>query len=174
MDKTQKQLFNTYIRKRQIAIDSNGNSWNEFELIYLLSNDYNIKTGLYYNDLIQFIQANPNLFTKLNEVELNSLYKTGSISGILNYNGIIINREILEHIDLDKIYNKDLAAVLFYAPDFINKIDVNRFTNDNIEWILKYKPSLINYFDLSKLNIFNIHNILDARPELKKYFENNG
>lgn len=174
MDKVQKELFSTYIRKRNISVENQVSEYNEYELIYLLSNNYRIKTGLNYNDLTLFLQANPKLFSKLNPKELDMLYKTNSIAGLLNYNGFIVNREILEHLDLDKINNKDLSAVLYYAPDFINRIDVDRFSNSDIEWILKYKPSLINYFDLNKLNIFNKWKIIEAQPQLKKYLDSDG
>lgn len=172
MDKTQKGLVDTYLRKRKISIESDVSYYNEYELIYFLSNDYHIKTGLNYNDLIQFLQANPKLFSKINEEELDMLYKTSSITAILNYNGLYINNEILKHVDLDRINNSDLKTLLFYAPNFISKVDVNRFDNNQIEWLLKNKPSLIDNFDLNKLNIFNIHNILRDQPNLKSYFMN--
>lgn len=171
MDKAQKQLFDTYLRKRKIAINSVNDQYKEYELIYLLNNYHNINTGLFNTDLILFIRKFPQLFNKLSDYELNSLYKTNSISSILydyNEHG---NSIILNSLDLNKVSAYDLKFVLYYAPKFIEKIDVNKINNVDMEWILSFIPKLINYFDLSKLNIFNIYNILNKQPQLKSYFK---
>lgn len=170
MDKLQKQLLDSYIRKRKISLDSVGDVFTNYELVYLLSNDYRIRTNYHGTELILFLRKYPEMINKLNEYELNDLYRNKYISIMLYDNNKESNNIIVNSLDLNKVTKYDLKFVLYYVPELINKVDINRFDNNEIEWFLMYRPELINNFDLSKLNNLNIYNILNKQPQLKHYF----
>ncbi len=128
MDKNQKTLLDTYLRKRKLA----DNAFTIFEIQYMVRNNLlkeKIDTKKYYTgDLKNIILANPNLIKYLD-------FKNADIHKI---------QYLL--VDLDHIVE--------LSPDDFNKIlnemfktvDINIFDLTNINWLRNYYPILEPFY----------------------------
>jgi arsenate reductase-like glutaredoxin family protein len=152
MDKAQKQLVDTYFRKREIAAGESGYGYPDSG------------EGIKSHELFYMIKNN-----KLNPQKINSGSFGNQIAALINKDPRLYqDKDVQPYLNHLNIYNK--ANILSNHPEFINKPEfgdiINDLKGDSIEVILEKQPELLNRFDLNKLNVSNIINILAEQPHL--------
>lgn len=169
MEKLQKQLVDTYLRKRVIANDFDYT--NILEVEYLLNNNYNIKLKYFtFNNIINLLRRHPEFITRLDGEDIKKLNDIEYFNAIF-YEFPKENIDyILKNINYKYLSNSIIKDIILGHPEAINYIDVDKLTGNYISTILSYYPEFIKYFDLSKLANYNIRNLLVLQPQLKKYF----
>lgn len=165
MDKSQKQLIDTYFRKRNIAV-ANYLSLPDYEIVYALSNDIKINIDDSYTfRLAKIVSEHPEIIGK---IDLN-LFDNDDIVDILSAEK---GFELYKHFDLRNLTNRNIVDILYNKPEYIDLIDINGLTSKEIELLLRYRPNLISKLDISKLSSKEIESAIFHHPELKKYFKN--
>jgi hypothetical protein len=169
MDKTQKQLLDTYIRKRIIANDFDYNDITE--VTYLLNNNYKIILNQFsYLNIVHLLIKHPEFITKLNYRDIKKLDDVDYIESIF----YLLSKDkidyILKNIDYNILSNDTIKDIIIRFPNYIENINITKLTGNYIGTILGYHPDLIKYFDLDKLTNYNIRNLLVLQPQLKHYF----
>lgn len=144
MDKVQKQLIDTYIRKRGIAnVQNIQYEFETYEILYLINN--NIPFDL-------------------------STLRAGTIAGILVKQPSLVNKLDLSKLSyeknnsVDRIYS--IIYILKHQPQLFNYFDISNFDGYNIAELLIAQPLLIDKVDISILNDENIVDILKQQPKL--------
>lgn len=147
MDKRQKELIDTYLRKRDIAgKGSNSYGHKKYEIAYLIMNDmYDISRIRFVIRFIipSLIISQPKLVGKFDLSKLNDI----EIMEILFAHHYLIDyfKPYLFKInDGDDIAN--VISTLSEYDDLIKYFDLSKLTNENINQILKYTPTLAKYF----------------------------
>jgi len=136
MDKTQRQLIDTYFRKRNIARKQNYKyNYTDYELIYVVNNNLSINQ-LSVSDIASLLIIRPSLVDKLDKSDLN------------------------------KLDNDYIQWILQHQPSLIDKLDLSKLEGNNMSMILIKQPQLVDKFDLSKLNGYDILKILLPQPKL--------
>jgi len=151
MDKSQKQLVDTYFRKRAIASKQN----NTYRLLshekrFLFDNKNMslpyVDIDLDFDDLLYFISKDPKYYDEFK-----------------NHN--VYNKQLDQKKDI----------VVIRQPVLLDKFDTNTFTDDQVWHILQHHPELIDRFEerIDTLSGNFISAILSNQPKLyphlKKY-----
>lgn len=149
MDKTQKQLLDTYFRKRDIA-NGQGNNWHHrfqiYEVIYMLKNE-------------MYDKVNPNKLDGTDIVEI--LIKEPSLISVLKH--------YLKNLNISRV--KDLLAV---RPEYVQYFPQNarspllKLNEHSIYKLLLAQPSLIKSLipeQIMHLMTPHVIEILAAHPE---------
>jgi len=152
MDKTQKQLIDTYFRKREIAAGESGYGYPDsgegikpYELLYMIKNN------------------------KINQEKTMSDSFGNHIAALINKDPRLYqDKDVMPYLNHLNINHK--TNILSNHPEFIDKPEFENIINDlkgnSIEVILEKQPELLNRFDLSKLDTGNLINILAEQPHL--------
>jgi hypothetical protein len=152
MDKTQKQLLDTYIRKRELAAGENGYGYPD--------SGYGIKS----HELLYMLRNN-----KLNYGKTMSGSFGSQIAALINKDPQLFHDKDIQPY-LHHLSNNHMANILSNHPEFINLPEFSNIIDEleggSIETILKKQPELLNRFDLNKLNVDKIINILAEQPHL--------
>lgn len=190
MDKAQKQLIDTYFRKRKLATEvGSGMHFYPYELSYqILSgqkdiNQFPRKTAVSIlmghpqwfdkvnkpdtfkdNEIGLILMSQPQLFDKFNPQRIRAL-DDGSISLILQK-----QPQLADRFDLTDMSHWDAAKLVAEQPQLLNKFSVNNFNGYDINTILEKQPQLVDMFDLNKLQPLEFIQILHAQPQLKDNF----
>ena len=163
LNKKQKQLINTYIRKREIAVNVNNTQY--YDEIY---------------ELIDVDESHPNYYKlyEYNFLITNDLLKPDKLP-LKNIVYFLITKP--ETINLFKyaiprIHGAYLRVLLIKQPQFIsliNNYDLNDLNNDEVADILTKQPDLINYFKhrLNNIDKDIVQWMLRVQPQLEPYFK---
>jgi len=173
MDKSQKQLVDTYFRKRGIAnVQNTSYEFEAYEILYLINNkipfDFSsLKAGTIADILVkQPSLVNKLDLSKISYEESNSFDTTYKINYILKY-----QPQLIDYIDISGFDGYHIADLLIIQPLLIDKVDLSILNDENITDILKEQPKLINRLDLSILDDKHISEILKEQPQLAPYFK---
>jgi len=170
MDKAQKQLVDTYFRKRKIAVEltnNEGERLNELKpyemrcgLISGILADYDFT----YNSKWELIDKHPEL---LNKFDIKSLGRT--MMSVL----LVSHPEFLDAFKpyFNQFWGEDIARVLKNHPQFINAFDLSKLNNYDIREILRNQPQLNNKLNTSRLTSWDVAEILSNKPELADRFD---
>jgi hypothetical protein len=148
MDKSQKQLVDTYFRKRQIAMrESYDYVLRTWELAYMANNNMIIPgMGLHLDDsqtaalLMKSPQAAPALTDYIDDLNFNSMLT---------------------------------MEVLVRQPSLIKYFDVSRLDYDDMSTIIMHHPDLLDHFDIESIDkYYGMEAIVKKHPGLRKYLEN--
>lgn len=189
MDKSQRELINTYLRKRNIAAEQDEKYYfNKTESLYLIShpenlNQFKLSDGRLNDNvataLLKYGEDKEAMGKYLGNVSItNAMYNT---SYLLNDDDISNRREMAEFIlshSTNKLYSHDLAYVVEAAPDLLTPQQIlemikNQYTGEyDIAMIIANKPEMIDSFDTSKYNVSSINLILSKNPSLYVKFKN--
>ena len=190
MDKAQKQLIDTYFRKRKLATEvGSGMHYYPYELSYqILSgqkdiNQFPRKTIVSilskypqwfdkvnkpdtFNDfeIGVILSEQPQLFNKFNPARLRALDDT-AIALILQK-----QPQSADRFDLTDFSHWDAAKIVAEQPQLLNKFNIDKFNGYDINTILEKQPQFVDYFDLNKLQPLEFIQILHAQPQLKDKF----
>jgi hypothetical protein len=164
MDKAQKELINTYFRKREIADKQSSLNYELYEIIYAINNNIYIDTSILSElDVINILKNNPQLIAKFNLKRMGGY----SIGKILRFQPQLVDR-----FDLSKLSGEIVGELLIYQPQLIDKFDLQNVSySPFISEAIIENPKLIDNFDLSKLNSGGIHAILRSQPQLIGKFD---
>jgi len=149
MDKGQKQLLDTYFRKRQIAMrESLEYELRIWELSYMANHDM-IKPGmaLHLDDsqtaaiLMRSPQAAPALTEYINDLNYNSM---------LSMEVIVRHPELIKYFELERLDYDDMVTIIIKHPELLSYFD--KHINDiagyyGVESIIKHHPNLRKYFE---------------------------
>ena len=147
IDKAQKQLVDTYVRKREIATGDYGygydtNRIQPYELLYLMKtnqvNPEKAKSSSFGQNIVELLKHNPDTY---NDPDIQKYLPSLSLG---NKGNIIAHRQ--EFID-------------------IFKNDINEFYPASIKYILQRQPQFANKFDLNKLGITDAMDLLAKQPQ---------
>ena len=162
MDKRQKQLIDTYIRKRTIAsAQSDRYTRTLKELQYMQSNGYNLGE-ISHNESVLL---DPSLYDQ------NDYYGTTSLTTLLSQ-----IPELIAKTDISKLnaYNREL--IILKQPQYFDAVNANDFTPHHIYAMILAHPSLVSKFtkeQLDSIEYYYIPMLLIAHPELLQYFDSN-
>jgi hypothetical protein len=190
MDKAQKQLVDTYFRKRKLATEvGSGMHFYPYELNYQISsgqkniNDFPRKTVVsilmghpqWFDNVIKpdtfkdneigfILSSQPQLFDRFNPARIRAL-DDGNI-------GLILQKQpqLADRFDLADMSHWDAAKVVAEQPQLLSKFNVDGFNGYDINTILEKQPQLVDSFDLNKLQPLEFIQILHAQPQLKDKF----
>jgi hypothetical protein len=197
MDKIQKSLINTYLRKRKTTrlSDRTDYEWNYW---YKTDKDFDI-SELDIRRRVYLVSFNPELIDILNKYvpfgpdttgyavyvslilvrqpQLADKFDLSEISG-LSISDILETQPKLVHQFGQYLYKLDsyqIRRVLIVQPQLIDEFDLDKLDNWDISAILFVYPQLINHFsgsDLSKLEEYHIKKISEKHPELAEKINN--
>ncbi len=168
MDKNQKTLLDTYLRKRKLT--ANRLEYENYELEYTINNNIIDLQNLTAENIVYICLYHPRLVTNLN------------LKKLLNNNRkiirILIKRpELFKILDstlnLTSIFNsRDIADAITNNADLINYLNTDNLEGDGLVDVLQYNPDLIKNLipNLDYLSIRNVRKILSEQPQLKPYF----
>lgn len=161
MDKLQKQLIDTYFRKRRIKAETNIDDYNLYEIGYILTNDLDTSGFDRYSTMIA-ADKYPAFISKLN---LNILYS------IDIYQILTQRPELATLFDASKLNRYETYRLLSVRPELGEWAIVDKFDGNSIAKLLSQHPTLIKKFDLNNLNALEISDVLEDQPKLAPYFE---
>jgi len=165
MDKAQKQLVDTYFRKRKLAND-NG---MEMARGYADVTDYADEFGLYHKYEMKYL-------VDANRLDLNHEHIDMVRPFIMTY------PEYADKLDYDSFasFNSEEAAELIVLrPELITKFNLKRLFRREIDgpvwksevsYILENHPELIKYFPVHEFQPALVRDLVKHTPELKHYF----
>jgi hypothetical protein len=138
MDKQQRELIQTYIRKRKFKIISDINNLGNYDIpIYLPSilNFYELNYMI-NNDLLQ-------------DAELKKIIQIMDNYYIDYFLSKFPNIKFINKINLNNLKDWNIRRILSDQPQLINyfKPYLNKFDDINIEILLKNQPQLKKYFE---------------------------
>ena len=164
MDKVQKQLIDTYYRKRNIGIHYY-RVLEGYEIVYALLHDIKIDTNLIRTNKLAIIVAKyPEIITKLK----TDIFDTSHITDMLaKEQGL----ELYKYFDLDRLSTRQIVDLLYNRQEYADILDLSKLSSDNIRLLLRYRPNLITKLDLTKLDSSEIEDIVFHQPSLKPYFK---
>lgn len=181
MDKAQRQLIDTYFRKRAIAAETEDDEYEltVYELIYLLENNKVGVNDLKDSEISIILIKRPDLFEKIaSEKNINEL-KFRHIFEIM-----IARPELIDRFDFEKINNyhsfhsengERLVKLLISHPELIDRFPTNIFSDSTVIELITNQPKFINRFinrfESEKWNVASIIKILRTFPELIDKFK---
>jgi len=149
MDKEQKQLIDTYIRKREIASGEHSYGYRNstgaiepYELYFLIKTD------------------------RINPKKINSGSFNNNITDLIKY-----KPEVYRDPDIQKylgsLTTNNKGNIIANKPEFIDtfKDDINDLSSGSISYILQHQPQLANRFDLNKLNQSHAIQVIEEQPQ---------
>ena len=147
MDKAQKSLVDTYLRKRKIAIEQPNvfrtYLYRDYEIAYLIINDMYDISNIQRANIVSLILHQPKVITKFDLSKLNY---------------IEIMEILFEHHNL-----------IDYFKPYLSKITNGDDIANVMSTLNEY--DLAKYFDLSKLDSHNILSVITHNPKYIKYFD---
>jgi hypothetical protein len=191
MDKSQRQLIDTYFRKRAIANEEvKYTQHEEYELNYMIKNNYGID-NLVSGDILYIILSKGSIPPMLDKL-LNRL-NSNDKSEILKKHPELIDRidtENLDQFDIGHIITKRPELINFFAkdlprltsstiygilsdqPELHTYFHPSRINSGEAQWLIgKYPDIMIDYYGLANFDQDNIANILTRKPSLHKLFD---
>jgi len=152
MDKVQKQLLDSYFRKREIATgDYSYGMFGE-------------SGGIMPYELLELISSN-----RVNPKKVSG----NNISELLKYDPKLYNNEKFIPY-LEKMSLANISNLIQHRPEFIDIIDeryIDRLQSDSISLIIQKNPNLINRFNLNQMKISDITKLLVKQPQFIGIFE---
>lgn len=146
MDKAQKQLVNTYIRKRELATGESSYGYGQY------SDDMNIRPY----ELLYLIK--------------NGIVNEDKIEGYNISDLILMNKKLYYDPDvkpfLNKITGGGIAQIIIKYPEFVNIFDFENLNPTSASVVLEEKPELINRYDINKMKESELLEILAKQPQL--------
>jgi hypothetical protein len=162
MDKRQKQLVDTYIRKRSIASEQSDRYARTLkELQYMKLAGYEVGKLNYP----EYTMLNPSLFDQKN------------FSSNMTAQLAMQVPEIMNKVDFNALHNFDRADIIIKFPEYFDKCNKGDFTMYNIRDIIISHPQLITKFskeDIGLFNSYDIKNVILKQPSLLPYFNLSG
>lgn len=157
MDKRQKQLIDTYIRKRSIASwDSDHYPRTLKELQYMQANGYDLGNTSY----VEGILLDPSQF--------NQKYL-----GIRDLSFILLHRpELIDRSDVSGLPTTNKVNILVKYPQYFDQFNAHNFAGYEIATILSAQPELVGKFtkqELAELDAYDVINALSEQPTLITY-----
>jgi hypothetical protein len=187
MDKAQKQLVDTYFRKRAMATEQgSGMHFHPYEINYELKTGAKDINNLPRKTLVSMLINFPQWFDKverpniLNDFELGVLlsaqpqlidkFKPERIHVLGDTPiAIILSKQpqLVDRFDLSVLDHKDIADILSNQPSLYDKLGSNKFDHIDIAKVLEKQPSLADKFNLDLLDHLDLIMILNDQPELR-------
>jgi hypothetical protein len=180
MDKAQKQLIDTYYRKRNIAAEQNEMYYlNKSEAEYLINHPEMLsqfKDGDRLNDnvSIALLKYSPDKEATAKYIGHESTNSALYNSNYLLNDGDKENAKKMAEFILkyrgDNLYSHDVANIVAAVPELLTPEQILSKSEYMGEWdiakIIANKPEMINHYDTSRLNVSNINQILALQPNL--------
>jgi len=189
MDKAQKQLVDTYFRKRKIAsdidYDDGGDegspySFRNYEIRYTVINsnmtlNANMLETLFggndkehENDEDLY---NPYPYYQKNKrfVNLNKVDDSGLVFLLQHWFKDYISMITPEK--LNSLPGKDIALIISYNPNAVKNFDLNKLNSADIPIVLSRQYGLGNYFDLNRMDTKDAVSLFSKRPYLIKNYD---
>lgn len=142
MDKRQKELVDTYFRKRKIATSQNGFGPDEdYELDYLLRTNAIDPATIKASNMIFVFQHYPQLVDKLNldVFKVHSRYYLTYILGHMPQYFDLLNSKLnLKYI----LYDSDVEDILLINPQVVEKLNLKSIVGDELVNVLNINSNL--------------------------------
>ena len=151
MDKVQKQLLDSYYRKREIATG---------DITYGMFGE---RGGIQPYELLELINSN-----RVNPKKVSG----NNISELLKYNPKLYYQENINQY-LEKMSLGNISNLIQNRPEFMDMIDkryINRLQSDSISLIVGKHPELIDRFDMNSLKLSDITKLLVKQPQFIDIF----
>ena len=178
MDKVQKQLIDSYFRKRKIAREQSRHSkYEDFEIIYMVRNNMPIDLlTLSSDEMCDILKQHPE-YVEVLKPRLKFIREL-EIAKIL-----IMQPQLINYFDISRITGSYISMIIADQPELIDRFDLSKvmnadkISNDaedvslNIARIVSKQPQLVDKFDLTKVKGWHIYNILVEQPQLIDRFD---
>lgn len=161
MNKKQKQLIETYFRKREIVVNYKNTSLTEVENIFLIGQGKKPIIVRIEDWVLKRIEKEPNFIKNLDIDNLSSR----NIGDILTTQPLVI--DYLNSV-IDKVESEDITRIILNSPEFIKKFDISKIDGPEIPSVIIKYPKLINYLDLNKMSGFGVSYVLIEKPNYIK------
>ena len=143
MDKNQKELINTYLRKRYISNRGTGLALQRYEINYMAENDPDYLNHLRSDQLLTLLLEKPHLISRAN------------LSRFDTFDAAEFLRRSPQYIDeiniLDRFHSSDIVQVLLKQPQLENRFKLSKITQGDMTTLIEYQPQFLDKFDLSRL-----------------------
>jgi len=176
MNKRQKQLINTYFRKREIAYKQQNEVYEPFEIYQLYKMGVDIKGKTSFMDIIELVKKYPEMY---DVIDFNDL-SPGFFAKLIAYDPEYINKtpkdklnDMQSYYISDILQKTDLQTALNY--DFFKKLQIDNLYPYELGFILRSNPDMVKMFPTEKLNEIHLNDvvrIVHDQPKLIKYFQN--
>jgi len=180
MDKAQKQLFDTYFRKRNIANNQpeawegqyNENAFTYYETEYLLTHDTGIRVDSSSVDI--YISNEPK--SKLEKINMDTLSPKALTTALEISCKFFYDRVKPERIA--ELNGNQIFWIVYNHPDCADKFDLSKIDDSNDIYRLAKMayddleyPDIINKLNLKKMNSRDISLLLHQFPNLSNHFK---
>jgi len=187
MDKVQKQLYDTYFRKRKIANeqerDEDGQydefGYTRYEVGYILTHDVGFKLSSYYTQ--QYVNTMEN--DELDKIDINKLPHNIAAYVLATQFRVFypkISSEKLKEFD-----GHDIYVAMYFHPEIVDRVDLKLVVDPSEIYQLANKAfknmlfpdiynisdlnKIISGLDLKKMGDDNISILLSTFPQLRKF-----
>jgi len=178
MDKVQKQLIDSYFRKRNIAREQSRHSkYEDFEILYMVRNNMPVNLlTLGSDEMSNVLRKRPEYID-----ELKPRLKFISNSDIVKI--LVMQPQLIKYFDLSRIDGSYISMIIAEHPQLIDRFDLSKVMNAdniggnaddvslNIARIISKHPQFVDRFDLNKVKGWHIFAILRDQPQLIDMFD---
>ena len=179
MSKRQKQLYNTYFRQRENAIDRI-NQYKTYELIYFIENNIEVK-------LDKFMVFDMLLYSKKFKDKLSPEHYNMLSNAHITYLLAWVDDEYINYFSEDSINSlteTNIHEILSQKPQLVDRLPLENLSGYYIIAILFHQPQLVDKLPIEKLDMekitqdgntfFYLRNLLRKYPDLKIKFKERG
>ncbi len=160
MNKKQKELVDTYFRKRTILSERDYRDFEFHENEYLINNNKKpIIRGLTDEELNFFI--NPKSLIRKLETNDDEFLRDSFITYFLIFRPNFIN-----YIPVNNLGGMSIAILLKKHPQFIDKLPVHNLGGFSVGQIIKHQPTLVDKLPLDYLDGWDLRQIILREPTL--------
>ena len=192
MNKKQKQLIDTYFRKREIVAEVRKTSFETHENMFLIKqNKKPFFSGVFRSEkIVEILSNNPSFVDMLPLDKIGSdgvrdvLLKQSSLIKKLPINrlnggdvGLILEKHpnLVDYLPIEKMGSDSIRSLLIKQPPLVNKLPTKSMVGKDIMSVLRYQPSLIGELPIEKMSNYEIKVLLHLhQPELRGKFEERG
>ena len=182
MDKAQKSLVDTYLRKREIAVVQT-RAWNEnykyYELRYMADRNI-IPTSPDEYTASKMVRYKPELFDKfdVSKFDGNTVYST-LMFGDIDIMDMVNRKDINGNkLDLSKLDGDQIASILTNYQAQTNELadilNLKKIKGDEVNKLIRFHPKLITKVNYGLLSKNVITNTMWENPQMIPLFDELG
>jgi len=156
MDKVQKELLDTYFRKRRPIAMSMEYGFSAEELKYLVDNG-----TLDFNKLLPMEQlsVNPDVAVRF-KFTLRGMDSNEIVRVLVSYPRLYM------YMNLDNLSGAGMADLINKRPELVNRLPKSRLDGSHISYVLRMHPELIDHLPIAKMKGYEIYILLSSKPQL--------
>ena len=166
MNKKQKQLIDTYFRKREIAVGVSFVDFEQYENVFLMMQGKKPIIGEISDNALDLIMNPHNINNLKHHINELSGY---DVSKILIYHPFLI-----DDLPIETLNQYDISYILNNQPSLVHKLPVETLNSYNVSRILLTNSSLVDDLPLENMDNDDIRYLLKYRSYLWSKFEERG